>query len=177
MGHLIDDLLKLSKTSRGELKVADCDLSGLCVRVAGDLADLAPERRVEVAIQPGMSVQADQRLLRVLLENLLGNAWKFTSKHAAPRIEVGQTIAPDGTMAFYVRDNGAGFDMAFANKLFIAFERLHTTGDFEGSGIGLTIVQRIIQRHGGTIWAEAKPEEGATFFFTLQGGPPCAGKT
>jgi light-regulated signal transduction histidine kinase (bacteriophytochrome) len=122
-------------------------------------------------------VQADQRLLRVLLENLLGNAWKFTSKHAAPRIEVGQTIAPDGTMAFYVRDNGAGFDMAFANKLFIAFERLHTTGDFEGSGIGLTIVQRIIQRHGGTIWAEAKPEEGATFFFTLQGGPPCAGKT
>jgi light-regulated signal transduction histidine kinase (bacteriophytochrome) len=167
MGLLIDDLLKLSKTSRSELAPAECDLSSLCSRVAGDLADLNPDRRIEVSIQPGMLVQADYRLMQVVLENLLGNAWKFTSKCQDPRIEVGETVPPGGRRAFYIRDNGAGFDMAYADKLFSTFQRLHATSDFEGTGIGLAMVQRIIHRHGGRIWAEAEPGQGATFFFTL----------
>ena len=167
MGHLIDDLLKLSKTNRSELTVSDCDLSGLASRVVGELANLTPRRRVEVSIQPGITVQADHRLLQVALENLLGNAWKFTSMRADPRIEVGERNAPEEGRVVYVRDNGAGFDMAFTHKLFNTFQRLHATSEFEGTGIGLAIVQRIIHRHGGRIWAEAKPGEGATFFFTL----------
>jgi len=169
MGHLIDDLLKLSKTSRSELTVVDCDLSNLCSRVAADLADLNPERRVEVTIQPGMSVQADHHLMQVVLENLLGNAWKYTSKCQAPRIEVGEVVSLAGERTFFIRDNGAGFAMAFAHKLFNAFQRLHATSEFEGTGIGLAISQRIIHRHGGRIWAEAEPEKGATFFFTIPG--------
>lgn len=170
MGHLIDDLLKLSRTSRAELKAADLDLSRLCARVAGDLADLNPEREVQVAIQPGMRVRADHALMQVVLENLLGNSWKFTSKAGVPRIEVGEAVSPDGERTFFIRDNGAGFDMAFADKLFNAFQRLHSAADFEGTGIGLAIVQRIIQRHGGRIWAEAETGKGATFFFTLPDG-------
>jgi PAS domain S-box-containing protein len=169
MGHLIDDLLKLSKTSRSELTVSDCDLSRICSQVASNLADLNTERRVEVFIQPGMLVQADNRLIRVVLENLLGNAWKFTSKREDPKIEFCETVAPADGRVFFIRDNGAGFDMAFAHNLFNAFQRLHAASEFEGTGIGLAIVQRIIQRHGGRIWAEAEPENGATFFFTLPG--------
>jgi len=169
MGHLIDDLLKLSKTSRSELTLSDVDLSRLCSRVAGDLADLNPERLVEVTIQPGMLVQADYHLMHVVLENLLGNAWKYTSKCQAPRIEVGSIDSLGGERTFFIRDNGAGFDMAFAHKLFNAFQRLHATSEFEGTGIGLAISQRIIHRHGGRIWAEAEPEKGATFFFTIPG--------
>ena len=167
MGHLIDDLLKLSKTSRSELTVSACDLSALSSRVAGDLADRNPERRVAIFIHPGMLVQADNHLMQVVLENLLGNAWKFTSKREAPSIEVGETVSPQGDRAFFIRDNGAGFDMAHADKLFCAFQRLHAVTDFDGTGIGLAIVQRIIHRHGGRVWAEARPGEGATFFFTL----------
>jgi light-regulated signal transduction histidine kinase (bacteriophytochrome) len=167
MGNLIDDLLKLSRTSRSELMLSDCDLSSLCSRVAGDLADLKAERSVELFIQPGMLVQADRHLMQVVLENLLGNAWKFTSKREDPRIEVGETVSPQGERVFSVRDNGAGFDMAHAYKLFNAFQRLHAPTEFEGTGIGLAIVQRIIHRHGGRIWAEAEPGEGATFFFTI----------
>jgi PAS domain S-box-containing protein len=167
MGHLIDDLLKLSKTSRHEMTVSECDLSRLCSQVVGDLADLNPERRIEVIIQPGMLVQADHRLIRVVLENLLGNAWKFTSKSEAPRIEVGEIVSSGGKRTFFIRDNGAGFDMAYADKLFNAFQRLHASSDFEGTGIGLAIVQRIIHRHGGRVWAEAKPDEGATFYFAI----------
>jgi len=167
MGILIDDLLKLSKTSRSELTLSDCDLSKLCSRVAGNLPDLNAERTVEVSIQPGMLVQADHHLMQVVLENLLGNAWKYTSKTEHPRVEVGEIVSPKGERTFFIRDNGAGFDMAHADKLFTAFQRLHATSDFEGTGIGLAIVQRIIHRHGGRIWAEAKPGEGATFFFTL----------
>ena len=167
MGDLIDDLLKLSNATRSELTVTECDLSWVCSQVASYLADLNPERRVEVSIQPGILVQADNRLIRVALENLLGNAWKFTSKLEDPRIEVGETVSPQGDRTFFIRDNGAGFDMAHADKLFNAFQRLHAATDFEGTGIGLAIVQRIIHRHGGRIWAEAKPGEGATFFFTI----------
>ena len=105
-----------------------------------------------------------------MLENLLGNAWKFTSKHPSPRIEVGEQVSAQGEKAFFVRDNGAGFDLAYAGKLFTAFQRLHSSSEFEGSGIGLAIVQRIIHRHGGRIWAEAEPEKGATFFWTIPDG-------
>jgi signal transduction histidine kinase/PAS domain-containing protein len=167
MGTLIDDLLKLAKTTRSELTVSDCHLSSLCSRATANLADLTPERKVEVSIRPGMRVQADPNLMQVVLENLLGNAWKFTIKSQDPRIWAGELIAPDGERVFFVRDNGAGFDMAQAGRLFTAFQRLHAASEFEGTGIGLAIVQRIIHRHGGRIWAEAEPGNGATFFFTI----------
>jgi PAS domain S-box-containing protein len=167
MGILIDDLLKLSKTSHTELMVSDCDLSKLCSEISKDITLADPERRVEITIQPGMIVQADKHLMRVALGNTIRNAWKFTSKSQDPRIEVGEIISPGGERAFFVRDNDAGFDMAHAEKLFNAFERLHAVTDFEGTGIGLAIVQRIIHRHGGRIWAEAEPGAGATFFFTI----------
>lgn len=169
MGDLIDGLLKLSRTSGGGLEVSEWDLSGLCGQVAGGLADLEPERRVAIAIRQGMRVRADPRLMLEVLENLLGNAWKFTSRQAAPRIEVGETVGASGEPVFFIRDNGAGFDMAGAGQLFTPFQRLHASSDFEGTGIGLAIVQRIIHRHGGRIWAEAEPGEGATFFFTFPG--------
>jgi light-regulated signal transduction histidine kinase (bacteriophytochrome) len=114
-----------------------------------------------------MMVQADHHLMQVVLHNLLGNAWKFTSKCQAPRIEVGQIVSPGRERTFFIRDNGAGFDMAHADKLFNAFQRLHSASDFEGTGIGLAIVQRIINRHGGRVWAEGEPGKGATFFFTI----------
>jgi light-regulated signal transduction histidine kinase (bacteriophytochrome) len=167
MGALIDDLLKLSKTSRAELTLSPCDLSSLCRRIAGDLAGRSPELGVEVSIQPGLSALADPQLMEVALENLLGNAWKFTSKSQEPRIEVGRTVSRREGTTFFIRDNGAGFDMAYADRLFNAFQRLHLSTEFEGTGIGLAIVQRIILRHGGRIWAEAEPGRGATFFFTL----------
>ena len=167
MGLLIDDLLKLSKTNRSELTLSECELSRLCSRVAVDLANLNSERKVEIIIQPDLMVQADHRLIQVVLENLLGNAWKFTSKCQDPRIEVGEKVSPSGERIFFVRDNGAGFDMAYADKLFNAFQRLHSATEYEGTGIGLAIVQRIIHRHGGRVWAEAKPGEGATFFFAI----------
>jgi len=167
MGRLIDDLLKLSKTSRSELTLSNCDLSLLCCRAANDLALANPEHRIKVFIQPAMLVQADHHLIQVAIENLLGNAWKFTSKSEDPKVEVGETVSPEGGRIFFIRDNGAGFDMAFAGKLFNAFQRLHPVTEFEGTGIGLAIVQRIIHRHGGRIWAEAEPGKGATFFFTI----------
>jgi len=125
---------------------------------------------VEFAIAPGLLVNADADLLRAVLENLLGNAWKFTSKHAQARIEVG-AVQRDGETVYFVRDDGAGFDMAYANKLFGAFQRLHAATEFEGTGIGLATVQRIIHRHGGQVWAEGQLEKGATFFFTLPPEP------
>ncbi len=167
MGALIDDLLKLSRTSRAELSLMPCDLSGLCRRIAGDLAGRDPQRSVEVSIQPGLMASADPRLMEVALENLLGNAWKFTSRRREARIEIGS--GPEQGL-FFIRDNGAGFDMAYADKLFDAFQRLHPVTEFEGTGIGLAIVQRIIHRHGGRVWAEAEPGLGAAFFFTLPGG-------
>ena len=167
MGELIEDLLELSKTGRAELRRVEVELSGLARSVVDELARANPDSGVEVSIQPELRARADQHLIRVVLENLLGNAWKFTSKRRDPRIEFGGSVAPGGERIFFIRDNGAGFDMAHADRLFNAFQRLHLAADFEGTGIGLTIVQRIIHRHGGRIWAEAKPGEGASFFFTL----------
>jgi PAS domain S-box-containing protein len=167
MGQLIDDLLKLSRTNRAELNVADLDLSSLCGKVVDELTQADPGRGGQVTVQPGLTVRADMALMAVVLENLLGNAWKFTARSAAPRIEVGESITAGGARAIFIRDNGAGFDMAYVGKLFNPFQRLHATTDFEGTGIGLAIVQRIIQRHGGQVWAQGEPGQGAAFFFSL----------
>ncbi len=166
MAQLIDDLLKLSRLQRSEVSRQPVDLSALARGIAAELQQAAPARVVDVVIAGGIAVIGDPDLLRVVLENLLGNAWKYTSKHATARIEFGVTDA-GGRMTYFVRDDGAGFDMAYAEKLFGPFKRLHTAHEFEGTGIGLAIVQRIIARHGGQVWAEAKVERGATFYFTL----------
>jgi light-regulated signal transduction histidine kinase (bacteriophytochrome) len=134
--------------------------------VAADLRDLQPERQVELCVAPDLLVRADANLLRIVLDNLLGNAWKFTGKQAQARIEFG-TTQHGGQPCYFIRDNGAGFDMAYADKLFGVFQRLHTVSEFEGTGIGLATVQRILHRHGGHIWAESAVGQGATFYFTL----------
>ena len=165
MGGLIDDLLKLSRVSRSEMRLETVDLSALAAAIARDLGR-AGERKVEIDITPRLVVQGDPRLLRVALENLLGNAWKYTGKRSDARIEFSATDQK-GERVFYIRDNGAGFDMRYADKLFGAFQRLHGEAEFEGTGIGLATVQRIIRRHHGRIWAEGKVGEGATFYFTV----------
>jgi light-regulated signal transduction histidine kinase (bacteriophytochrome) len=167
MGQLIDDLLGLSRTTRHKMQVEDVNLTELASVVAAEIEQRQPERQVEVAIAPDLVVKGDGKLLRIALENLLGNAWKFTAKQPKARIEFGVTQS-EGKPAYFVRDNGAGFDMAFADKLFGAFQRLHQANEFEGTGIGLATVQRIIHRHGGRIWAEGAVGQGATFYFTLE---------
>ena len=167
MGQLIEDLLNLSRVSRGELQRADVDVSEMARQVAADLQLRDPERKVEVKVWDGMQANADARLLRAAFENLIGNAWKFTGKAARAEIEVGEMRGEQGRV-YFVRDNGAGFDMAYANKLFAAFQRLHDAKDYAGTGIGLATVQRIVQRHGGRIWADAKPGRGAVFYFSLE---------
>jgi hypothetical protein len=166
MGQLISDLLELSKISRKELYQIPMNFSAMVHTLADELQKQEPGRKVELVIQPEIMGTADPILMRVVFENLLDNAWKFTARQKAPRIEFGQTIA-NGVSSFFVRDNGAGFDMAYVNKLFGAFQRLHSMEDFPGTGIGLASVQRILRRHGGTIWAEGKVNLGATFYFTL----------
>jgi light-regulated signal transduction histidine kinase (bacteriophytochrome) len=166
MAQLIEDLLNLSKVSRGALELREVNLSALAGEVVRDLRVHDPDRQVDVSIWDGINVNGDARLLRAVLENLLGNAWKFTSKAEAPRIEVG-TMRDGDKSVYFVRDNGAGFDMAFADKLFGAFQRLHGMEEFPGTGIGLATVQRIVHRHGGRIWADAAPGRGAVFYFTL----------
>ncbi len=166
MGMLIDDLLKLARVTRAELEVSRTDLSATAASVVGELRRAAPQRAVDISIAPGLSVDGDPTLLGVVLENLLSNAWKFTGKVAAPRIEFGR-IERDGKPVYFVRDNGAGFDMAYAAKLFGAFQRLHDNKDYPGTGVGLATVQRIIRKHGGQIWAEAAVGRGATFYFTF----------
>ncbi|HWP23599.1 MAG TPA: cache domain-containing protein [Candidatus Binatia bacterium] len=166
MAQLIDDLLNLSRVTRSPLKVEPVDLSALVRAIAAELQAREPARRVEMAIGDGIAATGDRRLLRVALENLVGNAWKFTAKRDGAKIEFG--IADNGTSrAYFVRDNGAGFDMAYSNKLFGAFQRLHSAAEFDGTGIGLATVQRIIHRHNGQVWAEGKVDQGATFYFTL----------
>ncbi|HKC24581.1 MAG TPA: ATP-binding protein, partial [Thermoanaerobaculia bacterium] len=165
MGQLIDDMLTLAYVTRSELKREDVDLTGIARSVAEELRMRGRGRDVEVVIAEGLRATGDARLLRVVLENLLGNAWKFTSKHGAARIELGR--ADGDAPYFFVRDDGAGFEMAYAHKLFGAFQRLHGADEFEGTGIGLATVARIIQRHGGRVWAEGAVEKGATFAFTL----------
>ena len=166
MGRLIDDLLNLSRMTRIEMRREVVDLSALAKAAAAELQNREPGRQVEFVIAEGMEVNGDKRLLMVVLENLLGNAWKFTEKHPRARIECGVTQV-NGKPAYFVRDDGAGFDMAYADKLFGAFQRLHGTTEFPGTGIGLATVQRIIHRHGGRVWAEGAVEQGATFYFTL----------
>lgn len=168
MGELIDDLLDLSRTTRQELRREVVDLSALARIVATDLQRGEPERRVEFIVSGGLSVVGDARVLRVVLENLLGNSWKFTAKKPQARVEFGLTEY-EGARAYFVRDNGVGFDMAYSGKLFGAFQRLHSSEEFEGTGVGLATVARIVHRHGGKVWAEGKVGEGATFYFTLPG--------
>jgi PAS domain S-box-containing protein len=169
MGALIDALLSLSRVARSELSPEWVDLSAMARSVLTHLASAEPDRACEVIVHDRLGAQVDPRLARTLIENLLSNAWKFTSKQPQARIEVG-SVASDGVVSFFVRDNGAGFDMAFAENLFTPFQRLHTVGEFPGTGIGLATAQRILHRHGGRIWAEARVGQGATFFFTLPSG-------
>ncbi len=166
MGFMIDDLLKLSRITRGEMSYASVPLSRLVERIMVELQETQPERTVEWKITPDLVVKGDERLLETALTNLLLNAWKYTGKEISPRIEFGCMIRNGGEV-FYVRDNGVGFDMAYSDKLFGAFQRLHSEKEFEGTGIGLAIAQRVIHRHGGNIWAESAPGEGATFYFSL----------
>jgi light-regulated signal transduction histidine kinase (bacteriophytochrome) len=167
MAALIDDLLKLSRITRSELKREDINFSALAHEVIEELRKQEPERTVQCIIQPDLIVWGDARLLRIVLDNLLGNAWKFTSKRPDAQIEFGMLIQ-DGEPVYFIRDNGAGFDMAYAEKLFGAFQRLHEISEFPGIGIGLATAQRIIHKHGGRIWAEGEVEQGATFYFTLE---------
>ena len=166
MGRLIDDILKLSRLTRAEMQWERIDLSALAHEIATELHQTQPERQVDLIITEGVAVNGDARLLRVVLENLLGNAWKFTIRQACARIEFGYTEV-GGEPVCFVRDNGAGFDVAYADRLFGAFQRLHSATEFEGTGIGLATVQRIIHRHGGRVWAEGVVNQGATFYFTL----------
>ena len=166
MGVLIDDLIKLARVTRTDVRIDDVDLSEIALAVATNLQDAAPERQAEFVIAPDLHAEGDPRLMQVALDNLLNNSWKFTAPRSPARIEFGKTVA-DGKPAFFVRDNGVGFDMTYAGKMFGAFQRFHDAREFAGTGIGLATVQRIIHKHGGRIWAESQPGEGATFYFTL----------
>jgi len=167
MGLLIDDLLQLSRLTRGELHRQNLDLTAMALRILDELRGAEPDRSVECIVAENLFAHGDERLLNAVLENLLGNAWKFTSRRKAAKVEFGAITTPEGEAAFFVKDNGAGFNMDHVDKLFHAFQRLHTVQEFPGNGIGLATVQRIIRRHGGRVWAEGEPEKGATFSFTL----------
>lgn len=166
MGRLIEDLLELSRVARGELRRRTVDLSALAALVMADLRQAQPDREADVKIAPGLVACGDEGLLRIVLENLLGNAWKFTSKRPNARIEMGSLLS-NGRLAYFVKDNGAGFNPQHAARLFGVFQRLHSQDEFPGTGVGLATVKRILARHGGEVWAEGKVEEGATFYFTL----------
>jgi light-regulated signal transduction histidine kinase (bacteriophytochrome) len=166
MAQLIEDLLTLSRVARGDLRREHVDVSALAQGVIGRLSADQPERLVELAIEPGLAAWCDARLLTIVLENLIGNAWKFTSRRTDAIITVG-SLEDDGQPAWFVRDNGAGFDMAYAEKLFGVFQRLHSADEFGGTGIGLATVRRVISRHRGRVWGEGAVGQGATFCFTL----------
>lgn len=167
MGELIDDLLRLSRITRAEMTVEDVDLSQMAREIVVRLQKMTPQREVHVVIEEGLVARGDRQLLRVLLENLIGNAWKFSAKQSEARIEVGARQDEEHGCVFFVRDNGAGFDMTYADKLFGAFQRLHARSEFDGTGVGLATVQRVITRHAGRVWAEAEVGKGATFYFVL----------
>jgi signal transduction histidine kinase len=167
MSLIIDDLLRLSRISRQGVDRQQVDLTWIAQEVANSLAKMHPERNVDVSVMPGMKAEADPGLVRIVLENLIGNAWKFTLHAYRPKITVG-TEERDGRRTWCVRDNGSGFDMEYADKLFEPFQRLHTGAEYPGSGIGLSIVQRIVEKHGGTIAADSKPGQGAVFFFSFE---------
>jgi PAS domain S-box-containing protein len=166
MSHLIDDMLHLSRVIRTELTLQETDLGGMVLAVATELRRQQPDHFVELAVNIPGKVRCDPRLMRIACENLLGNAWKFTGKRAHPRVEVGAK-KKNGEAVYFVRDNGVGFDMKYAQRLFGVFQRLHSDTEFPGTGIGLATVDRIVRRHGGRLWAEAAPGEGAVFYFTL----------
>lgn len=166
MSGLIDDILKLSRLSRSELYRVEVNLSTIVWSIADEMQKAFPNRAMELIVAPDVIANGDARLMELVLRNLIDNAWKFTSKHATARIEFG-TLQQDGRPVYFVRDDGAGFDMTYVGKLFGVFQRLHSVDEYDGNGIGLATVQRIIQRHGGRIWAEGKEEHGATFYFTL----------
>jgi PAS domain S-box-containing protein len=174
MEELIEGLLMMARLSRGELQVQDVDLSALATEVAQEIASAAPREGVEWVVQPGLSARGDPRLLRQVLANLLGNAFKFTSQRPVARIEFGQLAGEPGESVFFVRDDGPGFDMAYADKLFGAFQRLHSQAEFPGMGVGLATVQRVMQRHGGRVWAQSPPGGGAEFYFALPKPAPGA---
>jgi PAS domain S-box-containing protein len=176
MAQLIDDLLQLSRLTRSDMQHQRVDLSAMAREVADELRRREPGRDVSLVIEPGLSGYGDARMLRLVLENLLGNAWKFTAKHPRATIAFGGTES-EGGPAYVVRDDGAGFDMAFDGKLFGAFQRLHSDRDFPGTGIGLAIVQRVIHRHGGRVWGEGAVERGAAFSFTLPPHPAAPRET
>jgi signal transduction histidine kinase len=170
MSTLIDELLDLSRLAQTEPRRQPVDLGGTATAILAELARRSPARGVEISIEPNLVAEADPELVQIALHNLLDNAWKYTGKTLKPRIEVGST--PDGeARVFHVRDNGVGFDMSRVSKLFGAFQRLHSARDFEGTGVGLAIVQRVVARHGGRIWAEGAINAGATFYFTLEPEP------
>ncbi|MGB3937993.1 MAG: ATP-binding protein [Burkholderiales bacterium] len=173
MGEMIDGLLQLSRLTRQPLTPADVDIAALSHELMAELAGADPARSAEVVVPDALPAQGDAGLLKIALRNLLGNAWKFTSGVGRARIEVGEAQTGRGR-AFFVRDNGTGFDMSYAGKLFKVFQRLHSASEFEGAGVGLATVERIIHRHGGAVWAEASPGLGAAFYFTLpaQAGTP-----
>jgi two-component system sensor histidine kinase/response regulator len=166
MSQLIDDVLYLSRVTRADLREQEVDLSAVTDLILGRLQESEPQRTLDAKVRPGVIVTGDGQLLKIAMENLLGNAWKFTSKEPESRIEFGLTQA-GGEPTYFVRDNGAGFDMTYADRLFGPFQRLHQVGDFPGNGIGLATVQRIIHRHGGRVWAEGLVGQGATFYFTM----------
>jgi PAS domain S-box-containing protein len=181
MGMLIDDLLRLSQVSRADLAIGPVDLTAEVAAIAAELRSGEPDRRVRFAVQDGVWVRADRTLIRILVRNLLENAWKFTGRRDDATIEFGTTRA-DAGVCCYVRDNGAGFDPAYLGKLFQPFQRLHAAAEFPGAGIGLAVVQRIVERHDGRAWAEGAIDGGATFYFTMNaadgpagGGRPAAG--
>ncbi len=167
MGVLIDDLLMLSRVTRAEMRRETMDLTQVAQSAIIGLEIIEPNRKVECQVQTGMVADGDPRLIRIVLENLLGNAWKFTQRTDLARIEVGSHTDDTGAPVYYVHDNGAGFDMTYADKLFGAFQRLHAASEFPGTGIGLATVQRIIHRHGGRVWAKGETGKGASFYFTL----------
>jgi len=171
MATLIDDLLKLARVTRAEMRTERVDLSGMAREIVLDIQRATPERAVEFAIAPGLEADGDSRLLRVVLDNLLRNGWKYTGKQPQPRVEF-TAQNENGGRVFVIKDNGAGFDMRYADKLFGVFQRLHSATEFEGTGVGLALCKTIVSRHGGTIWAESEPDKGATFYFTVPGSEP-----
>ena len=170
MGILVDGLLALSNVARQPLDVDEVDLSAMATAALQRLVHGDPSRSAAVQVEPGLRARADRRLMAVLLDNLLGNAWKFTSATPHTEIAVGRSAHSRTEAVFHVRDNGAGFDMAHAANLFNAFERLHASDEFPGSGIGLATVQRVVKRHGGRVWAESAPRKGSCFYFALPAG-------
>ncbi len=167
MGELIDDLLSLAQVSRASIQRETVDISAMVRKVFDGLQEHQPGRAAQVDIEPDLRARGDWRLILRVVENLAGNAWKFTSREPITRISVGSAGGAGGNEVFFIRDNGAGFDMAYAEKLFGTFQRLHTPAEFPGTGIGLATVHRIVSRHGGQVWAESVLGKGATFYFSL----------